>query len=206
LLLYYITDRTQFPGTESQRCEQLLAKVAEAAAAGVDYIQLRERDLSAGGLAALASTVVDTVRRNGSKTRVLINSRTDVALVTGGDGVNLRSKDISPMDVRRIWRTSGSTDELIVAVSCHSEEEVRSAKAAGADFVVFGPVFRKGGTSGTGLTALKAACAYGISVFALGGVTIENARSCEACGAAGVAGIRLFQQGDLENTVTRLRV
>jgi thiamine-phosphate pyrophosphorylase len=110
------------------------------------------------------------------------------------------------MDVRRIWRTSGSTDELIVAVSCHSEEEVRSAKAAGADFVVFGPVFRKGGTSGTGLTALKAACAYGISVFALGGVTIENARSCEACGAAGVAGIRLFQQGDLENTVTRLRV
>jgi thiamine-phosphate pyrophosphorylase len=206
LLLYYITDRTQFPGTESQRCEQLLARVREAVAAGVDYIQLRERDLSAGGLTALAREVVDTVRRNGGKTRLLINSRTDVALVTAGDGVHLRSKDISPLDVRRIWRTSDSTAEPIVAVSCHSEEEVRSAKVAGADFVVFGPVFGKGGISGTGLTALKAACVYGISVFALGGVTIENARSCVASGATGVAGIRLFQQGNLENTVDRLRI
>jgi thiamine-phosphate pyrophosphorylase len=206
LLLYYITDRTQFPGSEAERCEQLLVKVGEAVAAGVDCIQLREKDLSGRQLERLACEVVDTVRRNRSKTRVLINSRTDVALATGGDGVNLRSQDISPLEVRRIWRAAGSTREPVVAVSCHSEEEVRSAKAAGADFAVFGPVFAKGDTAGMGITALQGACAQGIPVLALGGLTIENARSCLARGAAGVAGIRMFQNGDLENSVRQLRL
>jgi thiamine-phosphate pyrophosphorylase len=205
LLLYYITDRTQFPGSEAQRCRQLLVTVREAVAAGVDYIQLREKDLSGRQLEQLACEVVDTVRRSPSKTRVLINSRSDVALAIGGDGVNLRSHDISPPEVRQIWRAAGSTSEAVVAVSCHSEEEVQSAKAAGADFAVFGPVFGKGGTPGMGITALRAACAHGIPVFALGGLTIENARSCLTCGAAGVAGIRLFQNGDLEDSVRRLR-
>jgi len=136
---------------------------------------------------------------------VLLNSRTDVALAIGADGVNLRSRDISPLEVRRIWQAAGSTGEPVVAASCHSEEEVRSAKFAGADFAVFGPVFEKGGTAGVGITALRAACAHGIPVFALGGLTLENARSCLACGAAGVAGIRLFQRGDLEDIVRRLR-
>src|SRR6185503_17467866 len=95
--------------------------------------------------------------------------------------------------------------EPVVAVSCHAEEEVRSASSAGADFVVFGPVFGKGEAPGTGLAALKAACGHKIPVLALGGVTLENAGLCLARGAAGVAGIRLFQQGDLENTVQRLR-
>ena len=205
LLLYYITDRTQFPGSEAQCREQLLAKVAEAAAAGVDYLQLRERNLPARNLEEFAREVVGTVRRHSGKTRVLINSRTDVALAIASDGVHLRSKDISPMDVRRIWRTASSTVEPVVGVSCHSEEEVRSAKAAGADFVVFGPVFGKGSTPGTGIGELEAACAHGITVLALGGITIENAKLCIGCGAAGIAGIRLFQQGDLVNTVCSLR-
>lgn len=206
MLLYYITDRTQFPGSEAQRCDQLLVKVGEAAAAGVDYIQLREKDLTGRQLEQLAYGVLDTVRRKRSKTRVLINSRTDVALAIGGDGVNLRSHDISPVDVRRIWRIAGSTAEPVVAVSCHLEEEVRSAKAAGADFALFSPVFEKGGTAGMGLDPLQAACAHGIPVLALGGLKIDNARSCLARGAAGVAGIRLFQHGDLEDSVRRLRL
>ncbi|HKR83683.1 MAG TPA: thiamine phosphate synthase [Terriglobales bacterium] len=206
MLLYYITDRTQFPGSEAQRHRQLLVKVREAVAAGIDYIQLREKDLSGRQLEQLACEVVDAVRRSRSKTRLLINSRTDVALAIGGDGVNLRSQDISPLEVRRIWRAAGSAGEPVVAVSCHSEEEVRSANAAGADFALFGPVFRKAGTPGMGLTALRAACAHGIPVVALGGLTIENARSCFACGAAGVAGIRLFQNDDLEDSVRRLRL
>jgi len=205
LLLYYITDRTQFSGSEAQRCRHLLVKVREVVAAGVDYIQLREKDLPGRQLEQLACEVVDTVRRSRSKTRVLLNSRTDVALAIGADGVNLRSRDISPLEVRRIWQAAGSTGEPLVAASCHSEEEVRSAKFAGADFAVFGPVFEKGGTAGVGITALRAACAHGIPVFALGGLTLENARSCLACGAAGVAGIRLFQRGDLEDIVRRLR-
>ena len=202
--MYYITDRKQFPGTQAQQREQLIAKITEAARAGVDYIQLREKDLSARDLEVLASQVVRAVPTSGH-TRLLINSRTDIALSTASDGVNLRSQDISPSEVRRIWRAANSRSEPVVAVSCHAEEEVRSASSAGADFVVFGPVFGKGEAPGTGLAALKAACGHKIPVLALGGVTLENAGLCLARGAAGVAGIRLFQQGDLENTVQRLR-
>lgn len=205
MLLYYITDRKQFPGGEGQQLAQLLAKVAEAADAGVDYIQLREKDLSSRELERLAGMALDVVRKNGSKSRLLINSRTDVALAVGADGVHLRSSDISPTDVRRIWRIAGAATEPVVAVSCHSENEVRSAKAAGADFVVFGPVFGKGDTHGTAVEGLRAACAHEIPVCALGGVTVDNASSCTDVGAAGIAGIRLFQQGEGPGVLARLR-
>lgn len=168
-----------------------------AAHAGVDYIQLREKDLSSRSLENLAGAALEIVRKYG-KSRLLINSRADVALAVGADGVHLRSTDISPTDVRRIWRSAGATMEPLVAVSCHSESEVMAAKAGGADFVVFGPVFGKGQAPGTGVAALHAACVHGIPVFALGGVTTENARSCIEAGAAGVAGIRVFQQGHLQ--------
>ena len=85
------------------------------------------------------------------------------------------------------------------------EQEVTAAKLAGADFVVFGPVFGKSGTQGVGLPELHAACAHGIPVFALGGVNLENFRSCFEAGAAGIAGIRLFQDGDVSATLTELR-
>ena len=205
MLLYYITDRKQFPGDEAQQREQLLAKIAEAARAAVDYIQLREKDLSSSELERLAGAAMDAVRRTGAKSRVLINSRVDVALAVGADGVHLRFHDISPTDARRMWRAAGAATEPVVAVSCHSENEVGSAKAAGADFVVFGPVFGKGDTPGTAVGGLRAACAYGIPVFALGGITAENAPSCIEAGASGVAGIRLFQHGELPSAVSRLR-
>ena len=86
MFLYYITDRTQFPGSEAERREQLLGKVRQAVLAGVDYIQLREKDLSARQLQELARDVVGIVRRPGSKTRLLINSRSDVALAFASDG------------------------------------------------------------------------------------------------------------------------
>lgn len=205
LLLYYITDRKQFPGSETEQREQLLAKIAEAAHAGVDYIQLREKDLSSRELERLAGMALDVVRKNGSKSRLLINSRVDVALAVGADGVHLRSHDISPTDARQMWRAAGAATEPVVAISCHSENEVRSAKAAGADFVVFGPVFGKGDTPGTAIEGLSAACGHEIPVFALGGVTVDNASSCIDVGAAGVAGIRLLQQGDMPGVLARLR-
>ena len=195
MLLYYITDRKQFPGTQAQQREQLIAKITEAARAGVDYIQLREKDLSSRDLEVLASEVVRAVPTSGH-TRLLINSRTDVALAVGADGVHLRSNDISPTDVRRMWRSAGLTTEPVVTMSCHSEIEVMAAKAAGANFVVFGPVFGKGDAPGRGIGELRAACAHGIPVLALGGVNAENASSCLEAGAAGVAGIRLFQDSN----------
>src|SRR6185369_3048425 len=113
LLLYYITDRSQFPGDESVRRRRLLEKMAEAVHCGVDYIQLRERDLSPRELEILAleaMSVIDNLRTGNSKlkTGFLINSRTDIAIACGADGVHLRSNDISPSEVREIWAKSGT--------------------------------------------------------------------------------------------------
>src|ERR1700704_2826122 len=117
-LLYYITDRSQFRGDECARRRALLAKVAEAARAGVDYIQLREKDLSTRELEMLAQEALTAVRnstplrtenrelRTSLRTRLLINSRTDVALAAGADGVHLRADDLSTREVRAVVRLS----------------------------------------------------------------------------------------------------
>jgi len=205
LLLYYISDRTQFSGTEEQRRELLVERIAEAARAGIDFIQVREKDLPSRELEKLARAIVQRVREARGAARVLINSRTDIAIAAGADGVHLRSSDVSPADVRRIWKTAGLPSAPVIAVSCHTSQEVHAAKMAGADFVVFGPVVGKSGIPGVGLPALRATCVHEIPVLALGGVNGENFRSCVEAGGAGVAGIRLFQEGDLSATVSRLR-
>ena len=182
----------------------MLNKIAEAARCGVDYIQLREKDLCGRDLERLASEAMRAVRENSASTRLLINSRTDVALAVDADGVHLRSHDVLPTDIRRIWATNRP---CVIGVSCHTREEVERAASDGADFVVFGPVFgKKNESSGTtGLAALRVACQNNIPVFALGGVTLANAKDCLAAGAAGIAGIRLFQQNDIPTVVSAIR-
>jgi thiamine-phosphate pyrophosphorylase len=218
LLLYYITDRPRFAGDESERRRRLLEKIAEAARAGVDYIQLREKDLSARDLETLAQSAVRVVREAGatgnqtSATRLLINSRTDVAIACKADGVHLRSVDVAPSDVREIWGPA-MPESTVIGVSCHSFADVVRANADGADFAVFAPVFEKlvvGKEDGpnprpTGLEALREACQQGIPVLALGGVTLDNARSCVEAGAAGIAAIRLFQENDIAEVARALR-
>jgi len=207
-LLYYITDRSQFRGDERARRRDLLAKVAEAARARVDCIQLREKDLSTRELEMLAREAVVMVRENSSLTRLLINSRTDVALAARADGVHLRADDVGPREARQAAHRPLSTDHFLVAASCHSNEEVIRADSEGADFAVFGPIFGKNNAPGrqpTGLAALHEACRAKIPVLALGGVTMENAASCLEAGAAGVAGIRLFQENKIEDVVRALR-
>jgi thiamine-phosphate pyrophosphorylase len=217
LLLYYITDRSQFPGDEAARRSRLLEKITEAVRCGVDYIQLREKDLSTRELEVLAREVMAVIHklRTGNqqlRTGLLINSRTDIALACDADGVHLRSNDISPAVVRKIWTQSGAgagaAARVTVGVSCHTASEAANAAAQGADFVVFGPVFEKkegpiGGPAGLG--ALRQACREKISVLALGGITLKNAESCIQAGAAGIAGIRLFQGNDLGGVVSKLR-
>ncbi len=161
----------------------------------------REKDLSGRELEALARDAVRAVRENSSRTRLLINSRTDVAIACGADGVHLRSQDVSPEDVRTVWR-QGSP---VISVACHSSPEVTRAAAEEAGLAVFAPVFEKTGSSAAGLSALRAACQNPIKVLALGGVTLENARACLEAGAAGVAGIRLFQENDVAKVVGTLR-
>ncbi len=235
MLFYYITDRRQFPGSAGEQRATLLRKISEAAHAGVDYIQLREKDLSARELLQLAVQARQTIAQSQGGgfesgkaqfgTRLLINSRLDVALAAAADGVHLRSDDISAADARVIRSNSAvmrearpGTAEFLIACSCHSAEEVRRAESDGADFVVFAPVFEKGGQHGVGLEVLRAAArgtergqspepsaAVHIPVLALGGITVENARACLDAGAAGVAGIRLFQDNDVAEVVRKLR-
>jgi thiamine-phosphate pyrophosphorylase len=235
VLLYYITDRRQFPGDEFAQHARLLAKIEEAVRAGVDYVQLRERDLGSRQLEAFARMSVRVVgeanaqaKMRGAKgrTRLLINSRIDIALAVGADGVHLRSDDMVASEARAIWAKvvnagqSESTD-FTIACSCHTIAEVRLAEAHGADLAVFAPVFEKTAApvrQGIGLDALHEACqgvgappnveginAGRMPVLALGGVTLQNACLCLEAGAAGVAAIRLFQDHAIAETVEKLR-
>jgi thiamine-phosphate pyrophosphorylase len=225
-LLYYITDRTAFAADEPTCRRCVLEKIHEAAIAGVDYIQLREKDLPTRDLESLAREAVCVIREaqklrtenRDLRTALLINSRTDIALAVGADGVHLRSDDISPREVRAVWEKCReglcgadtpvrrlSTREPLLAVSCHSAGDITQAAANGASLAVFSPVFEKKNASPAGLPALREACAVRIPVVALGGVTLSNAHACLDAGAAGIAAIRLFQENDLAAVVKQLR-
>lgn len=210
MLLCYVTDRAQFAGDESSRREQLLQCIREAAGAGIDFIQLREKDLSARELESLATRALQAVRTSGTATRLLINSRTDVAIAARADGVHLPAADVSPAEARTIFHHSGFYNP-IVGVSCHELSEVRFAESSGADFALFGPVFEKQGRPGTGLQELRDATTRTSSasghmpVLAIGGITLDNAAACVQAGADGIAAIRLFQQGGLASIVRSLR-
>ncbi len=217
MLLCYITDRKSLAGTERQRCRKLLARIREAAHAGIDYIQLREKDLMARDLEQLARAAVRVVRGHSATAKLLVNGRPDIALAAGADGVHLPAGELAPAEVRALWMQA-SDRSPIIAVSAHTIEEVRAAEVQGANFAVLAPIFEKANSNvhGIGVDVLQAACAKSLpadssqsqrrfAVFALGGVTLSNAGECLAAGAAGLAGIRLFQNGDVVETVRRLR-
>ena len=208
MLLYYITDRRQFPCDEPRRKRSLLSNIAEAARLGVDFIQLRERDLTARQLEDLANDAAQAVRQSSTPTRLLINSRSDVALACAAHGVHLPSNDIASADARAIWKTAMPLGApCLVGVSCHSLHEVELAAAGGADYVLFGPVFEKKDhreVPPSGLEGLRRACRVKIPVLALGGITTTNARACLDAGAAGIAAIRLFQQDSLAEIISAL--
>jgi len=179
---YYITDRKAVGGFHP-----LLEVIRDQMHLGVDFIQIREKDISARELFEFTLAVLevrDREVRNQLPAKILVNSRADVALATGADGVHLPSD--APQQ---------TLPGLLVARSCHTLAEVKSTNAS---FVTFGPVFESPGKAGiTGLDALKAACHLGKSVYALGGVDWDNAADCMHAGAEGVAGIRLFQDPGL---------
>ncbi len=172
---YYITDRKAAGGFRN-----LLAIIVDQFQIGVEMIQIREKDLPAQAVFEFTLAVLEARGRFRSTTKILVNSRSDVAFAAGADGVHLPAA--APAQV---------LPGLIVGRSCHTLEEVRSARA---DFVTFGPVFDTPGKgAAVGLATLHEAAAAGTPVYALGGVTWENAAECERQGAAGIAGIRLFQ-------------
>lgn len=191
-----------FSGEEAARRRSLLAAARAWAAGGVDFIQIREKDLAGWELLALAREVVAVIREMpGIRTKVLLNGPAEMALEAGCDGVHLtgsagtRAAEV----VRAVFADAGR--RAFVSRSCHAPEEAARAEA---DLILFAPVFEKildrAGErvlAGSGLDALGAACrATASPVLALGGVTVENAPTCVASGAAGVAAIRLFAGDD----------
>jgi thiamine-phosphate pyrophosphorylase len=179
-------------------------QASEAAAAGVDVIQIRERDLEARELSELTVAVVRATR--GSPTRVVVNDRLDVALACGADGVHLRG-DSMPASLVRAMTPRG----FLIGCSVHGVAEAVAAARA-ADYLLAGTVFAT--TSKPGMTAFLgidglAEVARGVSVpvLAIGGVTLARVPDIAAAGAAGVAAIGLFADPDLpiKEVVRQLR-
>jgi thiamine-phosphate pyrophosphorylase len=226
-IVCYVTDRRSLALPSAGAAElALVDKIASLAAAGVDWVQIREKDLAAPSLAALTRDAITRIRGFGSvrSTRVMVNDRFDVAIAEAADGVHLGESSLPVSEVAR--RVKGSESEasvndhgvasrlpadFLIGASCHSPEGAIAAARDGADYIFFGPVFAtpskaKFGAP-QGVKKLATVCgAVSVPVIAIGGITIENAGECIAAGAAGIAAIRLFQDaGDPVQIVSTLK-
>ncbi len=196
---YLITDRRQLfrsgeTYSEAVAQARLVALARFAAQNNIDYLQLREKDLTARHLTMTATAMLATLK--GSRTRLLINDRFDVALAAGAHGVHLTTHSLPAAVVRRC-----TPDGFLIAVSTHNRTEIAAAEGF-ADFAVCGPVFPTGNKAVLGLAAFAAlARTTTLPLFALGGVTEHNARLVVQAGAVGFAAIRAFAEVLLSSPV-----
>ena len=171
----------------------ILNQVSAAVAAGVELIQIREKKLTTRVLVELVGAAAELTR--GTNTRLLVNDRADVAAGAGADGVHLTTHSL---DAATIRQTFG--DKLLIGVSTHVLSEGRVARDQGGDFIVFGPVFetesKAGFGSPVGLQKLSEVVhdLREFPVLALGGISLQNAADCLMAGAAGIAGISIFDR------------
>lgn len=196
--LCYITDR------HALEPQPLLPRIQEAVRGGVDLVQVREKDVETPALVALVESALGFAR--GTETRIVVNDRLDVALALNAHGVHLGTTSLPPGAVRaRVGK------EFLVGVSCHSLAEALAAESAGADYLVLGPIFETPSKlqygPPLGLDKLREVTGrVKIPVVALGGITVERVRPCLEAGAAGIAGIRIFQDCEsIEARVLELR-
>ncbi len=189
---YAITNRLLLGAPPIHFEPALRTQVEQWVAAGVEWVQLREKDLPTSAIASLVGSLASLTRA--SRTRLLVNGLApEHVLACGADGVHLPGSS----SVEAIATAVAAAH--VVSVSCHTLAEVHAARDAGATLALWAPVFGKAlpgapALPGTGLAQLSEACAQAapMPVFALGGVTAATAADCMAAGAAGVAGIRLF--------------
>ena len=239
-ILCYVTDRKTLPVSEfadkkvstanpHDELRNLLRHIRSAQAAGIDWIQLREKDLSGKDYSLLARSALEQnssshPRRPAEQApavaRIIINDRVDVAIAEQAGGVHLGENSLPTKEVRQWLRARGIATEpglqftdrkFLAGVSCHSLESALRAEQNGTDYIFFGPIFATPSKSEygapQGLARLEQVCSSLSSpVLAIGGITSENAASCIAAGAAGISAIRLFQQAnDLDAAVGDLR-
>ena len=219
-ILCYVTDRRVFSKShELDTREALLHKIQEAAAAGVDWIQVREKDLSGKECAALTSAAIERVARRSPRkqgtTRILVNDRLDVALSQAAGGVHLGENSLPVEKARKLADSRIRPQDFLIGVSCHSVEAATAAAKGGANYIFFGPVFATPSKAAygapQGLARLAEVCrAVSLPVVAIGGITLDNAASCLSAGASGIAAIRLFQEvqevASLVKTLRTLKV
>ena len=193
-----------YPITSGNNHPDILRLVRAAVDAEVPLFQIREKSLPARALFDLVARAAELTR--GSKTRLLVNDRSDVARAAGADGVHLTAQSL-PVEVVR--KTCGA--EFLIGVSTHSLDEARAARAGGADFVVFGPVFETaskrvyGEPQGVDRLAAVAQELGEFPVLAIGGVTLENVGECFDAGASGVAAISMLNDAEnLQSIVDRI--
>jgi len=187
-----VTDRRRLAGAEippAEACRRVVAQARAAVDAGVDLIQVRERDLASADLAALVTDLVAVA--HGSATRVVVNDRLDVALACGAHGVHLRADSMAPAAARRLTPRG-----FLIGRSVHTPNEAKNA--LGADYLIAGAVFetisKPATTPWLGLDGLRSIVqAAGVPVLAIGGVTIDRLDDIASAGAAGIAAIGLFQ-------------
>ena len=207
-LLCYVTDRRSLASSPGLAIDLQLQKIEQAAKAGVDWIQVREKDLPGRELAGLVERVMTRV---GNGSAVLVNDRVDVACATGASGVHLGEHSLSPEEARRLVSQCCPRQNFVLGVSAHSLEGAMAAEQAGADYVIFGPVYATPSKANLGqphgVQRLQDICKrLTIPVLAIGGITLANAGDCLVAGAAGIAAIRLFQDAaNLDDLVSELR-
>jgi thiamine-phosphate pyrophosphorylase len=212
----YVTDRRSLAANDSPEAQEtLLLKIEAAAEAGVDWIQIREKDLSGKDCSSLAREALQRVAKSAARkaapTRVLVNDRLDVALSQRAGGVHLGENSLPLAEVKRLLEDRGERKDFLIGVSRHSLETSRAAASGGADYLFFGPVFATPSKAAfgvpQGLERLAAICrAVSVPVLAIGGITLENAADCLAAGASGIAAIRLFQDTrDMSSVVQSLQ-
>ena len=211
-LICLVTDRRRLsraPGGASP--DQVVAQVRAAGRAGVDLIQIRERDLPARDLVALVRRCV--AETAGKAVQILVNDRIDVAMAAGAAGVHLRADSIDAVAARTLVPPDG-----IVGRSVHTAAESGSAAArGGVDYLLLGTILPSASkTAGHALIPLdevrQAAAGSAVPLLAIGGITLDGAEAVVRAGAAGVAAIGLFippPGGDVEShlamCVARLR-
>jgi len=191
---------------QTDSLQPLLDKIELLVAAGIDWIQLREKDLSGKQSAMLTREALRVVSRRADQAqtpaRILVNDRLDVAIAEQSGGVHLGENSLRASDANRLTQASHAADvrapNFLIGVSTHSLEAAQSAVSSGADYIFFGPVFatpsKAAYGSPQGLDQLAQVCAsVTIPVLAIGGITPQNASACFSAGAAGIAAIRLFQ-------------
>lgn len=189
-MICVVTDRRRL-SIDADATDRLVDLVAAAAEADVDLIQIRERDLSARELFALARRCVEAAR--GTATKIVVNDRVDVAVAAGAHGVHLRGDSLSASAARGIVGRN-----MLVGCSVHSVTEAETASATGAaDYLILGTLFATASKPGEhpvlSLDELaEAASTTKVPVLAIGGITVARAEAVGRAGAAGVAGIGLF--------------